>query len=219
MAKCKNVDIKTAIKIVTEAARGYEDRLNDRHFMVVYQEGTETKTVQFGFRDMNFLHLTGIETTLKAKQFYRACLDHKLAERDIINFTKGKTQQKLAVLPHLADVLYNNCMIGYSINNGIYLQADYFVGNTKAVLSVGFRFGKTVDYPVTLYNGDVRKMISPVCKVLAIFSKAYNDEKYTECTYLSKGQQIDKLKLDKASKALIDDNKDILKKESHRQIV
>lgn len=205
MAKCKNVDIKTAIKIVTEAAREYEERLNDRHFMVVYQEGTETKTVQFGFRDMNFLHLTGVETTLKAKQFYRACLDHKLAERDIINFTKGKTQQKLAVLPHLADVLYNNCMIGYSINNGIYIQADYFVGNTKAVLSVGFRFGKTVDYPVTLYNGGVRKMISPVCKVLAIFSKAYNDEKYTECTYLSKGQQIGKLKIDKESKGLLDD--------------
>ena len=191
MAKCKNVDIKTAIKIVTEAAKEYEERLNDRHFMVVYQEGAETKTVQFGFRDMNFLHLTGIETTLKAKQFYRACLDHKLAE--------------LAVLPHLADVLYNNCMIGYSINNGIYIQADYFVGNTKAVLSVGFRFGKTVDYPVTLYNGDVRKMISPVCKVLAIFSKAYNDEKYNECTYLSKGQQIDKLKLDEVSMTLLED--------------
>ena len=203
MAKCKNVDIKAAIKIVTEAAREYEERLNDRHFMVVYQEGTETKTVQFGFRDMNFLHLTGIDTTLKAKQFYRASLDHKLAERDIINFTKGKIQQKLAVLPYLADVLYNNCMIGYSINNGIYLQADYFVGNTKAVLSVGFRFGKTVDYPVTLYNGSVRKMISPVCKVLAIFSKAYNDEKYTECTYLSKGQQIDKLKLDAESRKLL----------------
>ena len=203
MAKCKNVDIKTAIKIVTEAAKEYEERLNDRHFMVVYQEGAETKTVHFGFRDMNFLHLTGIETTLKAKQFYRACLDHKLAERDIINFTKGKTQQKLAVLPHLADVLYNNCMIGYSINNGIYIQADYFVGNTKAVLSVGFRFGKTVDYPVTLYNGDIRKMISTVCKVLAIFSKAYNDEKYNECTYLSKGQQIDKLKLDIESQKML----------------
>ena len=90
---------------------------------------------------------------MKAKQFYRACLDHKLAERDIINFTKGKKQQKLAVLPHLADVLYNNCMIGYSINNGVYLQADYFVGNTRS-----------------------------------------------ECTYLSKGQHVDRLKLDKNAK-------------------
>lgn len=205
MAKCKNVDIKTAIKIVTEAARQYEGCLNNRHFMVVYQEGLETKTVQFGFRDMNFLHLTGIETTLKAKQFYTACLDHKLAERDIVNFTRGKTQQKLAVLPFLSNVLYNNCMIGYSINNSVYLQADYFIGNTKATLSIGFRYGKTVDYPVTLYNGDVRKMISPICKVLAIFSKAYNDEKYSECTYLSKGQQLDMLRLDEKSRELLDE--------------
>ena len=203
MTKCRNVDVKTAIKIVTNAAKQYEERLKDRHFMVVYQEGSQTKFVEFGFRDMNFLHLTGIETTLKAKQFYNACLDHKLSERDIINFTKGKTQQKLAVLPYLSNVLYNNCMIGYSINNGVYLQADYFVGNTKAVLSVGFRFGKTVDYPVTLYNGDVRKMISPACKVLAIFSKAYNEKKYNKCTYLSKGQQIEKLKLDKESQELL----------------
>ena len=69
MAKCKNVDIKSAIKIVTQAAKEYEENLNDRHFMVVYQEEAETKIVYFGFRDFNFLHLTGVNTTLKAKQF------------------------------------------------------------------------------------------------------------------------------------------------------
>lgn len=93
MAKCKNVDIKTAIKIVTEAAKQYDVYLNDRHFMVVYQEGSEQKYVKFGFRDMNFLHLTGIKTTLKAKQFYQVCLDHKLAEKDIVGFTKGSTNR------------------------------------------------------------------------------------------------------------------------------
>jgi len=29
-------------------------------------------------------------------------------------------------------------MIGDFINSGIYLKTDYFVGDTKAVLSVGF---------------------------------------------------------------------------------
>lgn len=58
---------------------------------------------------------------------------------------------------------------------------------------------------VTLYNGDVRKTISTVCKVLAIFSKAYNDGKYNECTYLSKGQQLGKLKLDELSRKSLDE--------------
>lgn len=71
------------------------------------------------------------------------------------------------------------------------------------MLSVGFRFGKTVAYPVTLYNGDVREMINPVCKVLAIFSKPYNSEIYAECTYLSAGQKIDKLKLDERHRKLV----------------
>ncbi len=108
--------------------------------------------------------------------------------------------------------VYNIVKKLYKEYQGIYQYKPFYLstdgGNTKAVFSVGFRFGKTVDYHVTLYNGDVHKMISPACKVLAIFSKVYNDEKYTECTYLSKGQRIDKMKLDKGSKKLLNDKFD-----------
>ena len=71
------------------------------------------------------------------------------------------------VLPFLHELLYHNCMIGDFIDSGICIKADYFVGNTKAVLSVGFRFGKNADFPVTLYKEDVRKLSQPTNKVLA----------------------------------------------------
>ena len=77
----------------------------------------------------------------------------------------------------------------------IIVKADYFVGNTKAVLSVGFRYGKKNDFPVTLYKEDIRKLSQPTNKVLAIFRKDYKQQCYTECTYLSKGQKIIKLPL------------------------
>ncbi|MBQ8804801.1 MAG: hypothetical protein IJZ53_14355 [Tyzzerella sp.] len=128
-----------------------------------------------------------------AKQFYSACLEGKLSESDFEIDNKGKVQQKLIVLPVLSELLYNNCMIGNFINSGICIKADYFVGNTKAVLSVGFRTGKSVDFPVSLYNEDVRKLSKPTNKVLAIFVKNYQQQNYTECTYLSKGQEIQKL--------------------------
>ena len=54
-------------------------------------------------------------------------------------------------------------------------MADYFVGNTIAVLSIGFQTGKSVDFPITLCNEDIRKLTQPTCKVLAIFRKEYND--------------------------------------------
>jgi len=142
----RHIDNKTALKIIVDTAKRYDEKLNDKHFLILYQVGGETKS-------------------------------------------------KLAVLPYLPDMLFHNCMIGDFINSGIYLKTDYFVGDTKAVLSVGFRYGRTADIPVTLYNENVKWLIKPVSKVLAIFSKMYNDEKYTTCTYLSKRQEISKLKI------------------------
>ena len=99
------------------------------------------------------------------------------------------------VLPFLHELLYHNCMIGDFINSGILIKSDYFVGDTRAVLSVGFRSGKTVDMPVTLYKENVKKLIKPVYKVLVIFKKPYNQQPYTECTYCSKGINLSELSL------------------------
>lgn len=186
-------DKKGALRIIVNAAKEYEAKLNDRHFLIVYEEKDEIKKVCVGFRDMNFLHMTGVKAKMSAQQFYSACLNGKLSERDFELDDKGKVQQKLMVLPFLSGLLYHNCMIGTFVNNGIFIKADYFVGDTKAVLSVGFRNGKNVDFPVTLYKEDVRKMSTPTNKVLAIFVKRYNEDKYSECAYLSKGQQVHKL--------------------------
>ena len=83
--------------------------------------------------------MTGVKARLSAQQFYSACLDGKLSENDFEIDDKGKVQQKLMVLPRLSELLYN----GNFINSGIFIRADYFVGNTKAVYSVGFRTGNS----------------------------------------------------------------------------
>ena len=199
-------DKKTALKIIINAANQYEAKLNKRLFLIVYQEGSKTKTVCVGFRDMNFSHLTGVDTKLSAQQFYAACLESKLSERDFEIDNKGKVQRKLMVLPYLSELLYQNCMIGNFINSGIWIRADYFVGNTKAILSVGFREGKTVDYPVTLYNEDVRKLSHPTNKVLAIFSKGYLQQVYTDCTYMAKGYEVSTLPITEELRMLIQIN-------------
>ena len=56
------------------------------------------------------------------------------------------------VLPCLSKLMSHHCLVGEFINSGVYIRADYYVGDTKAILSVGFRNGNRVDYPVTLYN-------------------------------------------------------------------
>lgn len=63
--------------------------------------------------------------------------------------------------------------------------------------------GKKVDFPVTLYKEDVRKLSQPTNKVLAIFVRDFKQKKYEECTYLSKGQEINKLPISDEIKELI----------------
>ena len=79
--------------------------------------------------------MTGVQTRLSAQQFYVACLESKLSEYDFEIDNKGKVQQKLVVLPYLAELLYHHCMIGDFINSGICIRADYFVGDAKIKLS------------------------------------------------------------------------------------
>jgi len=198
------LDKKTALQIIVKSAKDYELRLNNKHFLIIYQECGYTKMVSVGFRDMNFLHMTGVTTKLSAQQFYDACLNGKLSESNFEIDKQGKVQQKLDVLPYLSDLLYHDCMIGNFINSGICIRADYFVGNTKAVLSVGFRMGKEVDYPVTLYKEDVRKLSSPSNRVLAILVKDYKQSKYNSCVHLSKGQHLNKLLNLNDIKAVVD---------------
>jgi len=191
----KNYDKKAAIKVMVNAAKEYNEKLKNEQFLIIYQEGAETKNVCVEFRDYHFLHMTGVKSNLSAKMFYSACISNKLSERDFDFDKKGKAMQKLAVLPYLSQLLYNACMIGNYIDSGIFLKADYFVGNTRAILSVGFRNGNLADFPVTLYNEDVRRLVHPTCKVLAIFKKKCGDNVYKECTYLAKEQEIENLKI------------------------
>ena len=163
-------DKKAALKIMIEAVKQYEEKLNDKQFLIIYREGKDIKTVNVGFRDMNFLHMTGVKTRLSAQQFYAACLESKLSEYDFEIDNKGKVLQKLMVLPCLSKLMSHHCLVGEFINSGVYIRADYFVGDTKAILSVGFRNGNRVDYPVTLYYEDVKRLSNPTNKVLAIFS-------------------------------------------------
>lgn len=62
---------KTALQIIVNAAKEYDLKLNNKHFMIVYQEGRRIETVYVGFRDMNFLHMTGVSSRLSAQHFIR----------------------------------------------------------------------------------------------------------------------------------------------------
>ena len=89
------INKKDAIRIITEAAKKYEECLNNNTFLIVYEKLGIQEYVEISFRDMFFLHLTGITTKLSAQRFYKACIANKLSDSDITIDNKGKVEQKL----------------------------------------------------------------------------------------------------------------------------
>ena len=131
---------KQAIKIVTQAAKKYEEFLRGKHFLILFEKSDGmVDYVQLSFKNNNFKHLTGIQTKLTAIEFYDMSRKGRLSENDIDISSSGRTQSKLVVLPYLHNLLYDRCMIGISLNGGIYIDTEYFVGNSKTYLSAGFR--------------------------------------------------------------------------------
>jgi hypothetical protein len=183
----KNYTQNEILAIVLSAAEDYSEKLLDRHFLIIYQDRASKNAYKYkeiGFRDYNFLHLTGLKTEMSASAFFSAATSDRLSVKQFHTDKQGRCIQKLNVLPYLSNLLYNKCLIGDFINSGISIKADYFAGDTRSIISLGFRKGTTVDIPVSLYNEDIKKISSPTNRVVAIYTKAFDDEFYESTTYI-----------------------------------
>ena len=59
------------IKIVVDAAKKYEEILNNRVFLIVYKVGNTLEFRELKFDQRNFKHLTGVDSALSPKQFIK----------------------------------------------------------------------------------------------------------------------------------------------------
>ena len=204
----KKYSKKEAIKIVSECAKKYQEYLEEKVLLIVYQN-TNTKDVgciELHFHARNFLHLTGFklrekfltenEADSRAKNFYKKCLDHKLSTEDFDFSTDGTTHLKLMILPSLLCPNLNAKMIGKFSNGKPKLFTDRLAGNTKG--AIGFIKDKTTHtfLPNTVVSEDVRNLIDPVDRVIAIFIKNEGDIKFLKPTYIAKKVDWDDIKID-----------------------
>lgn len=180
---------EAARSIIFAGAAKYKEKLSGRQFMLIYKDNASKniKSVVVAFKPTNFKHLTGVVTELSAARFFRICLDKRLSTKQF-NFDKyGNIQRKLDVLLLMPNVFYGRCWLGESINNDIYINADYYVGDTHCVLSVGIRITEAGDVPVTLKKQSISEVVKKESKVFAIASKPLDSNDATwELTYCEK---------------------------------
>lgn len=136
----------------------------------------------------NYLHLIGVNTHLKAKDFFDKCLQGTLTEDDFdftrphydIKSVKGSVRRKINCLPFLNNILESNDLVfdeNFKKNNIVCALAA-----SDGNATLGFTKGKE-SRPKTLLKGNELKNR---IKVDLILSKKRNVDKFDKLIYGSK---------------------------------
>lgn len=72
-------DAKVIIERINKASKQYKENFIGKTFLILY----EGKGIEIMFKADNFLHLCGVDTTLRAKDFYRKAIKAQLKENEI----------------------------------------------------------------------------------------------------------------------------------------
>lgn len=170
-------DKKKIIKKISQALKGYDENLNNRDFLFYFYKGRELKHLKIKFESRHFLHLTGLETSLSAKDFYKLLKKGHLKEEQFQLKKDGTTLLKLAVIERLPQIISSHLLIGeYNGFLKIRLVADYVLGDTKRIMTLGVKelSEKEIFIPNTLLQEDVKHISHVLNKVVLIFSNKIN---------------------------------------------
>lgn len=130
----------------------------------------------------NFLHLTGVSTSLSAVDFFDKAMDGTLAESDIQLITHGKSEkdskgtirQKIKNLTSITAVVGRSCMVQEDFKRNAVLCT---FASANAQCTVGFIATPKLARPKSLLNGNVVDPTQSAPIKLAL-AKARSDQKY-----------------------------------------
>lgn len=101
----------------------------------------------------NFLHLTGVHTTLSASEFFCKCIGGSLQQDDFDipdKSTKGSVRRKISVLPSISEIFTTDCKIQESFHKN---HIACSIATSTASFTIGFT--NTIKIrPQTLLKGD-----------------------------------------------------------------
>jgi hypothetical protein len=192
-----SMDKKTALQIIFTCATNYRANLSYNNLLFICGKVNDCTVFQTAFPEQNYMHLTGVETTLTASEFFRDCIDRRLTVDQFSFAANGTTSLKLEILPRMMEIYKEAKMVGDYNESGKFLVTEKIIGGVT--INMGFvrdkNAGNAVFYvPNTVLKGDIRNMTAhPQKRVLAIYKKGLQDTKYSDICYLAKGINADEL--------------------------
>lgn len=146
-------------------------------------------------------NMTGIEMIDKdgntrkhvSELFYKKCLSNTLAKNEIQFKRDGTTHLKLAALPVMMSIQKVTKIAGDYNNSRTYLVADKLIGNVNFCL--GLKQIEDGYVPASALVEDIKKLTTVQSQVLAIFSKKVKEAVYENVRHVSKGINLNDVKM------------------------
>lgn len=181
---------KSAIlKKIHNAAKNYQRYLAGKTFMYVYEE----KSIEVVFKNSSFLHLTGVNTKLKAKEFYKHAKTKNGLKVQEFFFDKNHPYDLAEKkTDHLEDLYRITNMEVLITEDVVTFTANYKIGITdlQFILLCGEnrdKHGKFIDDCLVPYSFRIEEIgnekFGELYEVDFIFCKQTNESKYEIISY------------------------------------
>lgn len=178
------------VKIVSEisqAAKIYKDKLVGKQFMYVF----DNRCIEVLYKTSNFKHLTGVDSNLRAIQFYQYAERGILTSHQIKFNSKNPYQLAVRKISHICDLATLAGSEGFILEDITTETQSYKFGTTDLDFTLCFDHDKTKNgeiietnyVPFSLRDEDCFSKSSSVYDVTHIFRKQNDTKEYTDILY------------------------------------
>lgn len=188
---------------VLNCAKQYQQKLLNKKLIIIYRERRDNviRYIEVVFHERNYQHLTGLELIDKegnvlrnqSMNFYRKCVENKLALEEFRFKQDGTAHLKLAALPVLMDITKITKITGDYNNVRPYLFVDKVMGGVNFCL--GLSKEKDIYVPSSALLEDIKKLTDAPSQVLAIMEKGMDADTYSIVKHVAKGLNLNNITL------------------------
>ncbi len=192
--KNKQANQIALVQEIKNAAQLYSQNLVGRKFLYVY----ENKYVEIIYTIKAFRHLTGVETNLSAKSFFKLALDNKLAANQIYFTSKHPYHLCVRKVKHLCELTDIATSEGFMLEEVNTNSQTFKISSTNLKFSLCFNPSKDANgniinevlHAESLRDEDCFKRCKHAFEVTHIFSKDNDKQLYSKIEYVDKRYDV-----------------------------
>lgn len=187
MSTKKQIDKKNIVQSIKQAAQIYKSRLVGRTFLYVF----DGRYIEVIYKSENFRHLTGVDTNVPAKRFYKLAVQNKLESNQIFFSARHPFALCQKKLKHIMDIAAFASSESFMLEEICTDSYNYKFGTTD--LSFSLCMGEDIDSDgnkksscfvvQSLRDEDCFDKSKNVYTVTHIFSKRNDEKQYTDLLF------------------------------------